>query len=254
MLPTDPESLERARAEVERASAHYYYGAAQLGIDARSKALFMQRCLEWVEGPRVLDLGFVEGAWTDALLAQGCSVDVVEGASRHVAFGRDKYAGDPRVRMFHALFQEFEPPDTYDTIVAADMIRYLPDPAAFLARARTWLAPSGRIVITVPNRRSLHRRIGAALGFESSLDEPNTRDTEVGNRRSYDRYELRHLLQQCGYDIETLQGAFLKPLSSEQMAGWSDELLRAFLEVGDELQDYAWFIWAAARPSSQSPR
>jgi len=209
----------------------------------------MERCLPWVRGPRVLDLGFVEGAWTDALLGLGHRVDVVEGASRHVAFAQKKYAGESRVRIFHALFQEFEPTDLYDTIVAADMLRYLPDAQAFLQRARGWLATEGRIVVTVPNRRSFHRRIGALLGLEASLDEANARDREVGNRRTYDRYELRDLLNRSGFRTQILQGAFLKPLSSAQMDQWSDELLRAFLEIGDELQDYTWFLWAVARPA-----
>lgn len=248
---TDREALSlQAHDEVERASRHYYYSAAQLGIDARTKALVMERCLPWVRGPRVLELGFVEGAWTDALLRLDFRVDVIEGASRHVDFGRRKYEAETRVRIFHALFQEFETTEQYDTVLAADMLRYLPDAEAFLKQVQRWLAPGGRLVVTIPNRRSLHRRIGVAQGFEPSLDEPNARDREVGNRRSYDRYELRRLLLDSGYEVEILRGAFLKPLSSAQMEQWSDELLRALLEVGDELEDYAWFLWAAARPAA----
>lgn len=247
-VPAVPARLmEDTRAEVERASNYYYYSPMQLGIDARTKALVMERCLPAVRGPRVLDLGFVEGAWTDALLRMGHSVDIVEGASRHAAFALEKYTDQPKVRVFHALFQEFEPTERYDTIVAADMIRYLDDPQAFLRRLSGWLTADGRIVVTVPNRRSLHRRVGVAMGLESSLEEPNARDREVGNLRAYDRYELRHLLRQSGLQVDMLRGAFLKPLSSAQMEHWPDELLRAFLEIGDELEDYAWFLWAVAR-------
>lgn len=246
----DPHASERA--EVERASAHYYYSPAQLGIDARTKTLVMERCLPHVRGPRVLDLGFVEGAWTDALLNRGHYVDVVEGAAKHAAFARQKYSGDARVTVIEGLFQEFSPPGApYATIIAGDMLRYLPDPTAFLATARTWLTADGRLIVTVPNRRSLHRRVGAVMGFERSLDDDNARDRDVGNRRSYDRYELRQLLLDAGFHVEMLRGAFLKPLSSSQMESWSDDLLRAFLEVGDELEDYAWFLWAVATPAER---
>jgi SAM-dependent methyltransferase len=237
------------RAEVERASGHYYYSRQQLGIDARTKALVMERCLPHLRGPLVLDLGFVEGAWTDAVLGLGHRVDIVEGATKHAQFARDRYAADPRVRVFETLFQELMPVDRYHTIVAGDMLRYLPDPLAFLAEARGWLAQDGRVIVTVPNRRSLHRRVGTLMGAERSLDDDNARDREVGNRRSYDRYELRRLLQDAGYEIAILRGAFLKPLASAQMEGWSDDLLRAFLEIGDELEDYAWFLWAVATPA-----
>jgi SAM-dependent methyltransferase len=248
--PDDPLAMERA--EVERAAQHYYHTPLQRGIDARTKGFIIERCLPYVRGPRILDLGYVDGNWTDALLARGYEVDVVEGAQRHVDYARERHAGDSRVRVFHALFQQFEADSTYDTIVAGDMLRYLPDPPAFLSRARTWLNRGGRLVVTVPNRRSLHRRVGAVLGLEASLDEPNPRDREVGNRRSYDRYELRHLLQASGYDVICVRGSFLKPLSSAQMEGWDDKLLRAFLEIGDELEDYCWFLWAVAEDPLRS--
>jgi hypothetical protein len=127
------------------------------------------------------------------------------------------------------------------------MVRYLDDPAAFLATAQHWLEDDGTLIVTVPNSRSLHRRVGALMNMETTPTQANARDTEVGNRRGYDRYDLRHLLHQAGLEVVTLRGCFLKPLSSAQMEGWSDELLRAFLDVGDELEDYAWFLYAVCR-------
>jgi hypothetical protein len=35
-------------------------------------------------------------------------------------------------------------------------------------------------------------------------------------------------------------------LSSAQMQDWPDDLLRAFLRAGDELEDYCWFLYALA--------
>lgn len=242
-------SFEELRAEVERAAGHYYFTAQQQGIDNRTKRLVIERCLPRVRGPRVLELGYVDGLWTDALLAAGHDVDVVEGASRHVAHASDRYAANPSVRVFHQLFQEFEPDGTYDTILAADVIRYLPDALGFLRRARAWLAESGLLLITVPNSRSLHRRIGALIGTEATPTTANERDREVGNLRAYDRYELRALALAAGYEPIEIRGCFLKPLSSMLMENWSDELLRALLLVGDELEDYCWFIYAVCRPS-----
>jgi hypothetical protein len=31
------------------------------------------------------------------------------------------------------------------------------------------------------------------------------------------------------------------------MADWSDVMLRAFLDVGNELEDYCWFLYAVCR-------
>lgn len=249
--PDDP--FLRDREEVERAAQFYYGSALQRGIDARTKQLVIERCAAFISGPAVLDLGFVDGSWTDAALARDASVDIVEGAAVHAVLAERRYKGQPAVRVFHALFQEFSPDRRYDTVIAGDMLRYVPDDGVFLRRVRDWIAPGGHLIVTVPNRRSLHRRIGALMGLEASPDEPNARDREMGNRRSYDQHLLEHLLRQSGFAFERVHGCFLKPLSSMQMQDWSDDLLRAFLLAGDQLQDYCWFLYAIARPSTAMP-
>jgi trans-aconitate methyltransferase len=231
---------------VERASTHYYYTPLQQGIDARTKRFVIERCESFIRGPRILNLGYVDGHWTDAALARGGQVDIVEGAARHVEHGRLRYGARPDVRIFHALFQEFSPDTRYDTVIAGDMLRYVPDDVGFLRRVGEWLIPSGHLIVTVPNRHSLHRRIGALIGIEKSTDEPNVRDMEMGNQRSYDRDGLRDVVQRAGFTVTELRGCFLKPLSSAQMQDWPDPLLRAFCDIGDELQDYCWFLYALA--------
>ena len=233
-----------ARREVEEASRHYYYSPQQVGIDRTTKRFVIERCRSWILPVDLLDLGYVDGDWSHEALTLGCRVDIVEGAAGHVERARSEYARVPAVRVFHALFQEFEPDRQYETVIAGDMLRYVPDPVAFLARAREWLRPNGHLIVTVPNSRSLHRRIGAVMGLESTPDAPNQRDVEVGNLRAYDRYQLRAELRAAGFDVVALNGCFLKPLSSSQMEQWTDDLLRAFLTIGDELQDYCWFIYA----------
>jgi trans-aconitate methyltransferase len=239
-------AVDRLRSEVERASKHYYHTDLQLGIDSRTKRFILERTLPFVRGPQALDLGYVDGMWTDALLEKGCAVDVVEGAATHIEHLRNRYPNDARVRGFHCLFQEFEPDRTYDTIIAGDMLRYIPETREFLEKVRGWLNPGGCLIATVPNSRSLHRRIGTLAGMERHPVQANARDQEVGNLRSYDRYEFRDLILSAGYAVHLVQGCFLKPLSSAQMKDWDDRLLRAFLEVGDELQDYCWFLYAIA--------
>ena len=222
----------------------YYYSAQQLGIDRRTKDLVIERCLPFVRGTQALDLGFVDGCWTDRLLQHGLTVDIVEGDELHVAEARSLYPGNERVRLFHARFETFAPDRRYDTIIAGDMLRYIAQPVEFLARLRSWLAERGRLIVTVPNALSMHRRIGTLMGMEVHPTDANARDVEVGNLRSYDRYRLRSELARAGLSVRELRGCFLKPLSSAQMTGWDDRLLRAFLELGDELEDYAWLLYA----------
>jgi len=222
----------------------YYYSKQQQGIDRRTKDLVIRRCAPFLRGPAVLDLGFVEGGWTDHVVGQGWRCEVVEGAKRHVEFARRRYARQKNVIIRHSLFENFQASRRYDCIIAGDILRYIPDPVAFLSRLRGWLARKGRLIVTVPNSRSLHRRIGTLLDLEGHPEQANARDREVGNLRGYDRYQLRRELEAAKLRVIELRGCFLKPLSSRQMSGWSDDLLEAFLKIGDELEDYAWFLYA----------
>ena len=225
-------------------SAPYYYSEQQLGIDRRIKNLVVGRCLPHLRGPAVLDLGYVDGCWTDPVLERGWTSHIVEGAELHVEHARQRYAGRTDVSIEHARFDDFRTDRRYDSIIAGDMLRYVEDPRAFLNRLRDALAPDGRLIATVPNALSLHRRIGTLIGMQPHPAAFDARDREVGNLRSYDRYSLRHELRAAGLQVLELRGCFLKPLSSAQMNEWSDELLGAYLEMGDELEDYAWFIYA----------
>jgi|SRR5579872_6249038 len=251
MIPaTSRDPLGDARSEVERAAGYYYHTPLQSTIDNRTRRYLIERCLPFLRGPRVLELGYVDGLWTDSLLARGFQVDIVEGATKHVEHARAKYSGTSAVRIFHALFQEYAPDCVYDSVLAGDMLRYLADPEGFLRATQDWLSAKGILAATLPNARSLHRRVGALLGMESHPTESNARDREVGNIRTYDRYDFRQLLAASGYRVDLLRGCFLKPLSSAQMADWDDDLLRAFAEVGEELQDYCWFMYAVcSKPS-----
>lgn len=241
------DTLAEVREEVERASRHYYHTTQQAGIDNRIKRLIIERCEPFIRGPKVLELGYIDGTWTDVLLRHDCSVDIVEGASSHVEHARKRYAADPTVRVFHNLFQEFTPSEQYDTVVAGDMLGCLPDAPAFLQQAGAWMNRDAHLIVTVPNSRSLHRRVGALMNIEATPTEVNELYKEVGNRSSYDRYGLRHLLLSSGLRIKTLHGCFLKPLTSAQIEDWSDPLLRAFAEIGDELEDYCYYLYAVCQ-------
>jgi hypothetical protein len=238
------DKLADIRDRVERSSGYYYNTPQQQGIDRKMKQLVVDRCIAHIKGPRVLDLGFVDSMWPDTILALDHEVDIVEGASRHYEKARSVYANDARVRIFHSLFEEFSPDRTYDTIIAGDMLRYLKEPRDFLIRAHNWLSADGQLIATVPNNRSLHKRVGVLLGLEVAPSAPTEQDLKLGNQHNFDRYSLRALLIEAGYTVLELHGCVLKPLSSKQMEGWSDELLRAFLLVGDEIEDYAWFLYA----------
>jgi hypothetical protein len=96
----------------------------------------------------------------------------------------------------------------------------------------------GLLIATTPNPRSLHRRVGVHIGLLSDLSELSPMDKKVGNLRHYDIDSFRSLLTSGAYNIEHIGSAGIKPVSSDHMADWPDELLIALDKLADEIPDY----------------
>jgi SAM-dependent methyltransferase len=233
--------------ELNRTAQNYYFGSQQTGIDNRCRARMIERCLTAVRPGRVLELGFMDGQWTDRFLDIGCRVTVVEGAARNLEFGLAKYASRPEITFVHSTFESFEPKEQYETILMGGMLKHLDDPTQFLRRSRGWLKAGGLLIATTPNAKSLHRRVGVYMNLLKDIDDLSPADREVGNLKHYDLASFRSLLTEGGYSIEQIATAVIKPVSSELMQRWSDELLDALDSVANEIPDYGWYIYALCR-------
>jgi 2-polyprenyl-3-methyl-5-hydroxy-6-metoxy-1,4-benzoquinol methylase len=233
--------------ELNRAAQNYYFSSQQTGIDNRCRARMIDRCVKAARPGHVLELGFMDGQWTDCFLEMGSRVTAVEGAARNLEFGRTKYAARPEVRFIHSTFESFESNEQYETILMGGMLKHLDDPVRLLQKSRAWLKNGGLLIATTPNARSLHRRIGVYMNLLKDLTDLSPTDKQVGNLRHYDLASFRALLTDGGYHVEHIETTILKPVSSELMANWSDELLDALDRVAGEIPDYGWYIYALCR-------
>ena len=122
----------------------------------------------------VLKLGYGDGLFTQELVHMGHRVTLLEGAQSLVEKVRAEY-GD-RVQVHHRLFEEFETEGTYDYIIATHVLEHLDDPVSVLRRMKPWLRPSGRLVVIVPNKESLHRQIAVLMNLQPEMDTLGDRD------------------------------------------------------------------------------
>jgi 2-polyprenyl-3-methyl-5-hydroxy-6-metoxy-1,4-benzoquinol methylase len=103
-------------------------------------------------GRRFLDVGCGGGALGSALKAAGAAW--VAGVERHPV-----PAAEARARLDLLVEGDLTTavlpfsPGEFDYIVFADVLEHLPDPEAVVRRYLPYLAPGGRVVVSVPNMR-----------------------------------------------------------------------------------------------------
>jgi 2-polyprenyl-3-methyl-5-hydroxy-6-metoxy-1,4-benzoquinol methylase len=200
---------------------------------------------ERLHGPRILEMGCANGVMTEMLSSGFPEVDVVDGSENYLADVAARLKDRGNIRYHHSLFEDFLPDRHYSSIVMARALEHLTDPVTMLKKAATWLMPDGKIHIVVPNARSLHRRIGVAMGMIQSCTTLNERDLRVGHKRVYDFETIRLDVESAGMVVHELTGIFLKPLSNVQMETWQPDILDALYDVGKGLPDYCAEIYVA---------
>jgi len=226
--------------------APVFYSAKAQTVDRLQKIFCLEHVLPETRGPRVLELSYNDGLWTDAMLEQGYGVTVVEGAELLINHAQNRYAGNADVTCVHSLFEEFDTDEVFDDVLMPYILEHVIAPSDLLKRARKWVKPGGNFHILVPNAGSLHRRIGVAMGLIPDLDYLDTTDLEVGHRRQYTPDMLSADIDGAGLNIEFCKGVFVKPLNSALLMDWPEERLRGFNALSEELPDYCAFLYAKA--------
>ena len=217
----------------------YAFGANKITIEYSFK-IFSR----YIQGENILEMGPAEGVMTQLLYALDKKLTLVEGAKTFCDSLKERF---PNAEVMNSLFEEYQPSQTFDNIVLGHVLEHVENPIDILSRAANWLSPQGRILAAVPNSRSIHRQAAVIMGllpFEEALNEM---DKHHGHRRVFNPETYRQAFLQSGLEIDVFGGYWLKPLSSGQIEQtWTNEMLAAFMQLGERYPDIAGEIYIIA--------
>lgn len=161
-----------------------------------SHDFLLSRILAMPAGLRVLDLGFGAGLLARRIRSR-CSflggIELDPEAAREGAPYFDRpILGD--------LLDGLRSPwgDPFDVVVAGDILEHLPDPAAALELLRDLLAPSGRLLISLPNVANLTVRLSLLAGRFDYQDRGILDRTHL---RFFTARTGERLLSSCGFTV-----------------------------------------------------
>lgn len=192
----------------------------------------------------ILEMGPAEGVMTERLARLSSSLTLLEGSR---IFSESLSLRFPRALVVNELFEDYSPVGRFDNIVMGHVLEHVADPVDVLMKARSWLSPRGIVFAAVPNCRSLHRQAAVIMGLLSAEDALNDRDRHHGHRRVFSPESFRNSFLKAGFTLEAFGGYWLKPVSNMQIeTSWSNEMIDAFLQLGERYPDVAGEIYVVA--------
>lgn len=195
------------------------------------------------EGRHVLELGPATGYMTHRLREQGCTVVAIEKdeamAAQAAEHAERMIVGDLETLDLSAELNG----ETFDVILAADVLEHLRDPLSVLRRLRPFLAEEGAFVISLPNvahgsvrlallegrfpyaERGLldetHLRFFTRQSVDELLDEAELALVEIHHQR------LELDASEVSFDPQTIPPALLQELERDPDALTYQFVLRA---------------------------
>jgi len=196
---------------------------------------------------RVLDIGCGAGRLGEAIKtrqqAEVAGIELDEAA-----------AAVARLRLDHVIVGDIEqvapdfPSGSFDAIVCADVLEHLREPDGLLRKARSWLAPDGRLVASIPNVR--HNSVVRSL-LEGNWTYEPAGLLDRTHLRFFTRREIEKLFYRAGFVIDELRWVG-SPADdpSERQPGevWAGRLRISGLSGADADEFYAYQYLAVARP------
>ena len=157
-------------------------------------------------GTRWLDAGCGTGVLTRWLARRGCRVVGVDAASEMLAAARsaaaEKYSDRLSfVRVLTIAHLAIED-RSLDGILCSSVLEYVPDPSACLTEFARVLKPGGLLLVSVPNRNSVVRRIQVACHRLGGFFGRSWCAFLDYSRHHYSRSEFERVLVHAGFSGE----------------------------------------------------
>lgn len=194
---------------------------------------YPERILKRSRGDSILELGLGHGYTTKNFSKVFDRHVVIEGSPEVISQFNTKFP-DCDAEIRNCFFEDFESDEKFDNVVMGFVLEHVMDPLLILKKFRSFVKPKGRIFVAVPNAEALNKRFGYEAGILDDMFKLSPADLESGHHRLFSVNTLRELIHEAGYSEFSLEGIFLKPITTAQIKQLClpEEILQAMLKVG----------------------
>ncbi len=141
---------------------------------------------------------------------------IIEGSPAVIKNFREEHP-DSNAEIKQDYFETFQTEEKFSTIVMGFVLEHVDDPSTILQKYKNYLSKNGSLFVAVPNAESLNRRIGHEAGLLNNLENLSDYDKLLGHKRYFTVKSLTKLIHEAGYEAETIEGIYLKAITTSQM-------------------------------------
>jgi SAM-dependent methyltransferase len=165
----------------------------------------------------LLELGLGHGYTTNIFSKFFSKHIVLEGSNAVIENFRKKYP-DCQCDIINTYFENFFHDEKFDVIVLGFILEHVDEPIEILKHFKKFLNPKdGKMFVSVPNAGVLNRRLGHIAGMLPDIHDLSENDLILGHQRYYTVNSLSEDIRQAGYEIERIEGIYLKPFTTKQI-------------------------------------
>jgi 2-polyprenyl-3-methyl-5-hydroxy-6-metoxy-1,4-benzoquinol methylase len=181
----------------------------------------------------VLELGLGHGFTTNIFSSNFDRHVVLEGSPAVIRNFKEKFP-ECNAQIVETYFEEFDTNEKFDVIVMGFILEHVDDPFEIISRYKNFLSQGGRIFLAVPNAEVLNRRLGHLAGMLGNIETLSENDLLLGHKRYYTVSSLSAEIERAGYQIDKMEGIYLKPFTTSQIISLNldEKVIRALCEVG----------------------
>jgi SAM-dependent methyltransferase len=198
------------------------------------------------QGARVLELGCSAGLMTAVMHERGHQVVGVEydpQAAAHAAPYTERIiVGDLEAEE---VYRELDQSGSFEVVMAADVLEHLRNPARCLRRALDYLAPGGRVILSIPNVAHGDVRLSLLQGNFDYADSGLLDRTHI---QLFTRRSLSRLIQSVGLEaVEWHRCVRALGQTEVPVDPALVEFGRRVLASDPEAQTYQWIVVCRSR-------
>ncbi len=141
-------------------------------------------------------------------------VHVLEPIESLYLLNKKKIKNKPSIYIFNSTLEEFlnnsNKCSTYDLIVLSSVLHEIPAYRQALEECHSLLTKNGKIIIVVPNNKSLHRLIGAQNGLHPIGEKLTKTELTMQQIMSFSPESLEFELKEFGFETVLIKTEFIK--------------------------------------------